>query len=213
MHSESKHHRKWFSGDYYRAPLKGSAFIQPFRQTFIRQGNLPFVLKQIRQLIPNLRECEALEIGPGQHPVITHLPFKKRVCIEQSEGIAKNYAGNIIVGELGRLPIRKHFGLSVVMEVFTHVKPSERIPALAELAEKSNALMIVDRPRVSVEKIKAGDYLADSFVHINHSNWEAKLARQRLVNFEEFRNYLVKRGWEVTLIPKGRYMVMTAKRK
>ncbi|MFH1225280.1 MAG: hypothetical protein V1676_05760 [Candidatus Diapherotrites archaeon] len=201
---------------------------------------------KIRALVPHPENRIGVEIGPGDAPVLSGIPFKRTVYVDGSPAIAaqlKKYgdvrqSAGVIAGDIRNLPItkRQRAGIIAVNEVFAHLWPRERLPALKEIAERADALLIIDRPAISFRRFReklaeegraALELLkgkrvpeAELELHkfkINMPLADARLAYARLVDFREIRDYLKNDGWEVWAEEdkegSQRYVILTAKRK
>jgi hypothetical protein len=86
-------------------------------------------------------------------------PFKKRVYMEGADKISGVFGfrynqDEIIVGDIHNPPISKSrkFGVVVVNEVFTRVRPENREKVLEGLAERIVGLFITDKAQLSEEE-------------------------------------------------------------
>ncbi len=152
--------RHWFksSKKFYQAG-------QPF-QTFVRKASFrqqEMLEKKIRKIVPELEKRAALEIGPGQEPLISKLDFKKIVFLDLSKAIADKLKASIrqseiIVGDIRKLPptitkTKERFGTIVINEVLTHLIPSERIKAIQNMLNLTDSILIIDRKQQSLGEI------------------------------------------------------------
>lgn len=225
---------------------------QPYR-TYLRPGidgaNKSRVLKisrKIRALVPHPENKVGVEIGPGDVPVLSGIPFKRTVYVDGSPAIAawlKKYgnvgkSAGVIAGDIRNPPItkKKRVGIIAVNEVFAHLWPRERLPALKEIAERADALLIIDSPAISFRRFREklaeegrtalellkGKKVPEAELEphkfkINMPLADARLAYARLVDFREIRDYLKNSGWEVGTEEDRegghRYVILTAKRK
>ena len=169
-----KHYKEWFTGGHYH-------HRQPFQTFAFKRSTREYLVKVMRALVPNPRTTTALEIGPGQAPVIQALPFRKFYALEQSPALANelhrtvrgelthsrflfpNYIGSdyakkwhIFTGSVEHIQFKpeERFGLVVANEVFTHVLPKNRINALEKITDMADSILIVDRPTVHIDVIK-----------------------------------------------------------
>ncbi|MDO8626846.1 MAG: class I SAM-dependent methyltransferase [Candidatus Diapherotrites archaeon] len=165
----------WYSGEHYIERV-------PFR-TFVKEGefHVDVLENELKKLVTNPENCTALEIGPGQNPVIPRLPFKRMVFLDRSFNLVKYLPGTkvpvqipgerypealpldfvagkrakYVVGDARKLPFGKtKFDVAMVAEVFTHVRPEERITALNEIMQRCNAFVLVDRPTQSLPELR-----------------------------------------------------------
>ena len=149
-----KYYGRWFDTLYY------DRGIQPFT-TFLRNNaNKQVAIDLLKNFLAKPEEAIALEIGPGSDPLITLLPFKEHHFIEHSEKLARSIRskqGHLVeIVDIRKhlFRIRRNLGVVVVNEVFSHIKPSERVEVLKKLAEVTQTLFIIDRMLVPLDEIK-----------------------------------------------------------
>ena len=169
-----KYGEPWYSGVHY-------TYSQSF-PTFARlTSGRKYLSNLLQRLVKEPANTTALEIGPGLSPLTTLLPFKKVFFLEKSKAVADdlgyskikkrvNYRrvvedrikdssfenSRVIVGDLRALPfgLKTSFGVIIMNEVLTHVIPSERLSVIAELAEKTDRILLVDRKLMPLEELK-----------------------------------------------------------
>ncbi len=173
-----------------------------------------FVKSQLKQMCPIPTGIDVLEVGPAYKALAPSLPFKSFTYIEADEGassrllmgVAKrqSWPGKVelIYGDIRKTKLQKHFGLSIMCEVFTHIPPRERLAVLDKLAEHSQSLFIVDRHDTVYPQGMPGP-----------------IYRGTLVNYQPMAEALEKKGFLVTLVKKevdwspDKYFVLMATRK
>lgn len=235
--------KKWFNGKkLYR---KG----QPFRTLMEKMGynEIQLVHNKIKALVPEPKKRTALEIGPGVMPVLQEFPFKERVFMDISLKLARNLkqtiGGQVLVGDIRKIPLtagKENFGVVVVNEVLTHILPSERTKAIAEIARISDSLLIIDRKQISInkliniERINAREKLnlltgtktkraratrkkIREKLSIKITGSALRMEQARLINFKLIETVLRKQGWQIQKqdIERGgvTYTIFSAKRK
>ena len=163
----------------------GSTFAKYFRNDLKGQINDLLALRDPSKMT-------ALEIGPGAKHVIGDMGFKEKNFMDisgkvldslkkglEKEGHANNT--NYFRGAVERLPFGRgrRFGIVVANEVFTHVRPADRIRAAEGLADISDFLVITDRePRKLYEN-------------------ESPAIRAGFVNPKKIADALVRKGFDV----------------
>ena len=116
------------------------------------------VVPRFREFIRNPENMTALEIGPGVNPLANRLPFKSVTYLEgdsERSGLRGQKARirrgespekpRFVVGLMQRPPFNNVFGVCIVNEVFTHIRPKRRIAALRKAMKISNNIFIIDR--------------------------------------------------------------------
>lgn len=113
--------------------------------------------EKLKKLVGEASKHDALEVGPGESPIISMLGFKNKTFLDVSHEMAKRYTGKVLTGTLEEFPFKKskRFGVIVANEVLNHIPPENRVNAVENLAEHAEHLMIVDRPLSFLEKIAA----------------------------------------------------------
>lgn len=166
--------------------------------------------RKLLELVGNPSEYDALEIGPGEAPVIKSLDFKRKVFMDVSHEMAKNLPRPAVTARVEDLPVRqgKVFGAVVVNEVLTHVHPDDRARVVKEIAGKARHVLVLDRPFGVMERL-AGWF-----------HWLPLIPRDPTkVNEREVEKILEQRGFSVekeygyldTVKSKIRYFILTAK--
>lgn len=149
---------KWFNGQYY-------LFGQPF-STFARhERNREMLTARLKALVGKPSQSTALEVGPGDAPLLESLPFAERYYLDASPRLARDLkrmarasqGSKIIAADLRQLPFAEdaEFDVAVLNEVLTHLRPAERIPAVTALARHTRRLLIVDRHTTTEAAIRA----------------------------------------------------------
>ncbi|MFH1225277.1 MAG: class I SAM-dependent methyltransferase [Candidatus Diapherotrites archaeon] len=206
---------KFFSTYYYR---KGE---QPFR-TYLTSAweNLPKISEKIKSLVPNPERSTAIEIGPALIPVLQYHPFKEKIYVEGSPALAARIkkgghakGSKIISGNIRNLPLLRRIKADIIVanEVLAHIWPEERLQTVADIAGRTNALLIIDRLKIPFDKFRtemAGSKLDEK---------RLKMSYTQRVDFKEIIRLLRERGFEVkaeTDVAGGtKYVILTAKRK
>jgi len=234
--------KEWYSRKLY---WRGQPFITFMRTAGHRETEL--MHEKINELVPEPAKTTALEIGPGTNPLLSEFPFRERIFMDISMAIARNLktgrGAQVIVGDIRKIPFAKrkeNFGVTVINEVLTHIKPSERARTVAEIAGVSDALLIIDREQVSINEL-ANRERRNTKEKLNilagtdtrsatrtrkeiKENLGSKLTNQalrieqaRLINFKPIEIILRKQGWQIQKqhIKTGdtTYTVLSAKRK
>jgi SAM-dependent methyltransferase len=191
--------RKWFSVHHYKTG-----------QHFFTLIDEPVLLHQVKallkELVPRRTGKSALEIGPGEDPFLEMEGFDSVVYLDKSLAVARNLKkhvstrAHVAVGDIQALPFSKNqsFGVVVVNEVLTHIRPENRLAIIKNLSALTDRLFIIDRHRVQK---------SDPSVY---------------VNFNELQTFLTTQGWTVTqtVIDTERfqnlddsYTILTARKK
>ncbi|HZX33865.1 MAG TPA: class I SAM-dependent methyltransferase [archaeon] len=238
-----KYGEPWYSGVHY-------TYSQSF-PTFARlTSGRKYLSNLLQRLVKEPANTTALEIGPGLSPLTTLLPFKKVFFLEKSKAVADdlgyskikkrvNYRrvvedrikdssfenSRVIVGDLRALPfgLKTSFGVIIMNEVLTHVIPSERLSVIAELAEKTDRILLVDRKLMPLEELKrshieyakkelkymerysgadAEKRRAELLKDVALSDYYAKRLQELLINFPKIVKYLENNGWRVQTFDK-----------
>jgi len=142
----------WFN------PREAYARGQPYAT--IARSSMGF-LKRIWESDAPARRERALEIGPGNVPMVSGLGFRKCFFVEASEGVIKELKpklqaenpepgldGRMIVqGLWGKTPLKKgtRFDAVVFNEALTNVAPERRRKFVAEAAEMADHVFLSDR--------------------------------------------------------------------
>lgn len=230
MHPRAKANResrrlgkKWYGVAHYRER-------QPF-ETFLKREIAPGIIRRdprafetlqerIGELVPRPEKAMALEIGPGDTPVITDIPFHRRIFLELSNVLAKNVqrlpkgtqgSHHTIIGDTRKLPFSPDARFSVVVmnEVLTHIHPSERIKVLQRLMEISNGMIVVDSPQLSISNLVQRYKKARRPVPTSS---QLRTVQATSVRFQPLIRFLNKSGWTVKVEVYQNYLLMTAKR-
>ncbi|MBU0662288.1 class I SAM-dependent methyltransferase [Candidatus Micrarchaeota archaeon] len=201
--------------------------------------------KKIQGIVRNIGEGVAIEIGPGTASVLHRHNFGKKIYIDSSPAIAKmlkkkGYSDGessiAVLADIRKLPISagRRADIIVANEVLTQIWPHERQGAVKEIAERANAILIIDRPRIPFDKfleevkekvknrlkVAGGEISAEAAKEWENPERIEGLARvlyAQRVDFEKITGSLEKSGWEVgeetETVHGERYVILTAKRK
>jgi hypothetical protein len=169
-----------------------------------------FITKRLKKWFRFPERVKALEIGPGNFPVLQFMGFKKSFFLDVSEAFLRQCIWDLgrknfefVVGDVERLPLTikkgELFDVCMVNEVFTHIKPSQRLRVLNNLTRVSSRIVISDR-FAPVEREKT------------------RVNARQFVSFKELANFLKKNGFfvEVYLVlnPRmpleGKYFILFA---
>ena len=99
----SKFGKGWYTGRDYQEGVYYNTFlsarINPGSTSLLSFKNYARVVANMKKLVPNPRNCIALEIGPGEAPVIPLLPFKKMVFMDRSKAVALGLRNTVLPGK------------------------------------------------------------------------------------------------------------------
>jgi len=220
---------RWFNGERFRE-------MQPF-QTFARTRKGSGALRvRLKKLVGNPAEHSALEIGPGDAPLIHSLGFRHATFLEASPALARQLEEklqrgrgvfSVLVGDVREHEPQESYGVIVLLELLTHLRPSERLQVVRKLAGATDRLMIVDRPRGSVDEL--AKKILRELKHQNPEDPEQeipatpqnarRLAEEKLleqVDFDPIREHLRSEGFTITKTRHehgATYFVLTASRQ
>ncbi|MDO8624667.1 MAG: class I SAM-dependent methyltransferase [Candidatus Diapherotrites archaeon] len=134
-----------------------------------------------------------------------------------------NQRAHFLVGDLRELPFsnKKPFDLIVVNEVLTHIRPIQRMRIISSLADRTKALVILDRTHIPIaemlsrfkEAARVNRRWAD-IVPKQAAKWreiadaqerltthDARQEQQRRIRFDLLARTLARKGWMVETIP------------
>lgn len=252
-HRPRQYGSRWYSGWDYRNGQPYNTYLSSRQGELLGIGSLAgsiraprfkHALAKIKKLVKSPSAVTALEIGPGDVPLISGLPFKKMVFLEASQHLAATLKKQeirmvhesgtssnrrlrvrpisksrrsrirVIAGDVRKLPFlpSTHFGLSVMNEVLTHIRPADRVAVVQRLIQMSDAMLIIDRSQASVKAI------AD--VHFWQTKNEIRQLQATLVRVQPLIRLFERAGWEVKyepVAPTGgsysSYFILSAKRR
>ncbi|GIW72079.1 MAG: hypothetical protein KatS3mg102_1621 [Planctomycetota bacterium] len=102
---------------------------------------LPRLREEIRGLIAAIRPRRALEIGPGEQPLLAGVP--QPFYLDVALPFLLPHRGRAVQADARALPWRGGaFDLVLAADVLTHVRPAERERVLAEMARVSPRLLL-----------------------------------------------------------------------
>lgn len=220
---------EWFTGERFRE-------IQPFQTLARTWGGSRAIRKHLRKLVGNPAEHTALEVGPGDAPLIHALDFHHATFLEASPALASalertlqnsRTRHSIVVGDARTHEPQERYGVIVLPELLTHLRESERLRVVRKFAGATDRLMIVDRPRGSVEEL--AKKILRELKHQNPEDPEQeipatpqnarRLAEEKLleqVDFDPIREHLQSEGFTITKTRHehgATYFVLTASRQ
>ncbi len=100
----------------------------------------PELVVAIRDEVAALHPRLALEVGPGDEPVIAALPG---IYIDIAPRFLAAHAGRAVRGDVTALPFAdRAFDVAVAADVLTHVRPERRTVAVAELARVARSVVL-----------------------------------------------------------------------
>jgi hypothetical protein len=141
--------RNLYEGGYPRGIISGFSGFEKVRKA---------LLSMIDEIAPKT----ALEIGPGDAPVLGAVP--RRFYMDIALPFLKDLDGFRIQADLRNLPLRGHFDLVVLSDVITHIPPRERKRCLLEILGLGERVLIFNG-----EIIGSGDTRLDQFPGIDGS--------------------------------------------
>ncbi len=123
----------------------------------------PQVEDALRAMVAEAAPRRALEVGPGDRPVIDRVP--ERVYLDVVAGFLRGKEGARVLGDLRRAPFRTAaFDLAVANDVFTHIPPAERAGAVRELVRLAPRVLIFNpepgTPEVKCSPVATEELLA-----------------------------------------------------
>lgn len=145
--------KAWFGGQFFRHK---SPFL-----TFAQQNTM-FLRDLVDEMGKRHGIRSALEIGPGNAPVLlgTRIPKiyfweKSKKLSEELRKKAPNYAHEKMVVENKTLEKTawQNYDLIVLNEVFSMVRPKDRVKQLKRIMAHSNNLVIIERLGVPMAKL------------------------------------------------------------
>jgi hypothetical protein len=142
--------RRLFAGGAYPARITTALRI------------FPQIEEAIRGMVAEIAPRRALEVGPGDRPVIEGVA--RAVYLDLVAGFLKDRAGGRVIGDLRLAPFRTAaFDLAVANDVLTHIPPGERPLALRELARLAPQILIFNpeagTPEVRCSPVSVGEIL------------------------------------------------------
>lgn len=154
MNESSSRQSKWHSGELYTSG-------QPFRTLASDIMHARAIGDAVTRLVDDPATAKGLEVGPGITPILQYSGIKDRYYLETSAAVARQLrrltpdAGVLLHG-INEIPVSRkpHFDIAVAAEVLTHVPKADRLRALAELADRAKAIVIVDRPALPEQELK-----------------------------------------------------------
>lgn len=275
----------WYTGGHYKT---GQNF-----STFLRNSplNIDKVAQEVKKLVGTPSQTTALEVGPGAHPLIAGLGFKRTYFMDQSKVVASSLKDRevfvrvtrrnlhkfensvdyshlqrdvergllahhpvefnktdrrkhqIVIGDLGRLPFSDGalFGVVVLSEVLTHIRPAQRLKVIERIAGISKSILIVDRPQIGLSGLREEKVLqfkehSDKgprlplppqeiakiseklFNSATRTRAQLRAEQATLVNFQRLTNFLKRKGWTVETVPlmtdgkRVSYMMLKARK-
>lgn len=199
----------WHSGKLYTEN-------QPFT-TFSQNSNARVALAKMAQsLIKEPENARALEIGPGNAPILNSVKCMEKIFLDSSHAIAntlktgKKGDSQFVVGHMRELPFNQKtfFDTIIASEVLTHIIPSERLAVVNELAQRANSLLIVEREKASLANVKKAfvqsvQLMIGKKINIPEpTDAKARKPRSYLVDLKPVIEFLEEKGWQVELIKK-----------
>src|SRR3989344_2268862 len=107
-----------------------------------------------RKLGPEAKNVTAVEVGAGNAPLANQFGFKRVVFVDSSPALLKQLQASMgragpgmefVQADVRNLDVRVDGNnLLILDEVFTHLRPQERGPALERLAARFNRLLLID---------------------------------------------------------------------
>ncbi|OIO26654.1 hypothetical protein AUJ14_01390 [Candidatus Micrarchaeota archaeon CG1_02_55_22] len=221
----------WFTGAHYQHG-------QPFRTLAGDHIVGQLLSRRVEALVGNPPKARALEVGPGEAPLLERTAIGGKYYLERSYAVARKLRGStpgaaVLLGDIREIPVSRkpHFDVAVAAEVFTHVLPERRLDALKSIADRTKALLVIDRPTMSDHAI--GEELRFHMMMLALERGSQNVAREILfkeipadtmererlerVDFEPLAQRLRERGFSVEIEPimhrHFTYHVMTARRR
>jgi len=162
--------------------------------------------------------------------------------IKLARNLKSRTGETVVVGDARNLPFdqKQKFGLVLMNEVLTHIKPSERLKTIINISKIGNSIVVLDRKQSSLNEIinkERRNAVAKLEIlsgvkekstartrkkirensDLRTSLSSAKTIQSRTVNFNPLKRVLEKNGWQVELQDiesRGtKYTILTAKRK
>ncbi len=118
------------------------------------------VHQELSSFVHEPEKIDALEIGPGLHPISEPFSFRSVTLLEppmdkynkrmlqnvlQTRYKFKSQNTKLLFGRVERHPLKQHFGVCILAEVLTHVLPQFRARSIRNLATLTDRFMILDR--------------------------------------------------------------------
>ncbi|MBI5553965.1 MAG: hypothetical protein HY917_04465 [Candidatus Diapherotrites archaeon] len=203
----------WFNPRYHQRkfPHHGTLMQQPEGKALVRQA--------LQGLHPN-PAGSAVEIGPGRAPLLAELPFREKTFVDVNPEVLKGIkTGKKVRADIRSFTLKNTTELTIINEVLTHIPPSERIKVVEALAEKSQAILIVDRLTFSHQTMREFieyEINRSRRIELPHKpipeqirieaeltqaeeNWKQHAAHERVkrVDFERLEASLERKGFEV----------------
>jgi hypothetical protein len=124
----------------------------------------PQIAFDIQRIIIGINPKRALEVGPGDRPVITGI--RGAVYLDLVPRFLKKVEGKRVVGDARDAPFKPgSFDLVVASDLFTHIPPKERTLALAELMTLAPKILIFN-PESGTPEVKMSPVSSDELVQI-----------------------------------------------
>ncbi|MFC1705583.1 class I SAM-dependent methyltransferase [Planctomycetota bacterium] len=101
----------------------------------------PVLQRRLSELVRSLEAGFALEVGPGNMPVVE--PGPGACYLELSHGMVRDLGGARVEGNIARAPFFDGmFDLVVAVDVFSHIAPDSRLDALKEMKRLAPTILI-----------------------------------------------------------------------
>jgi hypothetical protein len=150
-HPDWFHPRKLYADGY---PVGLTSALQVF-------GRL---IDQLRKIVAELDPQFALEVGPGNRPVLD--PGPGVTYLDASHGILSPLGGSRVEGDLLRMPfLSGMFDLVVAADVFSHVDPKKRAQGAREFMRISEQALIFNPEPEAHEYRSAPCYTQELEMH------------------------------------------------
>lgn len=133
----------WFNAEKFfeKGFPKGTCSYFP---VFARAKN------DILNLLVRKKFKSALEIGPGEYPIITQIG--RRVFLERATAFLRKE--DFVKGTALQLPFKDNsFDVAAACDVLTHILPEERENMLSEMARVAKNILIFDHETWAVEPV------------------------------------------------------------
>jgi hypothetical protein len=125
-------------------------------------GLLPDMVLGVRGVVKQIRPRRALEIGPGDSPLLEGIP--QPYYLDIAHAFCRPLAGRAVEGDVMHLPFREGaFDLVLAADLFTHIPPGDRWAALGEMARIAPR-MVLFNPEPGTPEVQGSAVWTESLI-------------------------------------------------